>query len=96
MNSINIGYDDISNMPTFLGLAYAPTPDFMNPPASASEGNEYGASSSQNMMAHYRFEEPYAGVALNSAADDDAYHGDQILAPIAANDQVFQIEEQEQ
>ncbi|CAN9320320.1 unnamed protein product [Alternaria alternata] len=92
MNNMNIGYDDINDMPAFLGLAYAPSPDSMNPQASAFGGNGYDSSSSQNMMAHYRFEEPYAGVAFNSAADNDAYHGDQMIAPTATNDQVFQVE----
>ena len=43
-------------------------------------------------MAHYRFEEPYAGVASSSAADNDVYHGDQMIAPTATNDQVLLVE----
>lgn len=44
------------------------------------------------MMAHYHFEEPSARIALNSAADNDAYHGDQMIAPTATNDQAFLVE----
>ncbi|RYN87239.1 hypothetical protein AA0119_g12551 [Alternaria tenuissima] len=96
MDSMNDGPDDtndIGDMSAFLDWTFASTLEPTDSQISTFVGNGYGSSWSQNMMAHYRLEEPYAGVASNSATDNAAYCGGQTLAPTAINDQVFLVEE---